>query len=148
MMTKKCLYSPSSSSTNNIRISLKGASAPSKVEKKFSKKSRAVLKALKKANLGLAGIRIHSNSLEIILDLNLPTLAISATTPVFIYGIKEEALTLIQSIYKTTIGKPLDTAYIKMVKIAASSPLCIRVAEFTKSIIDSLKINKYKECAF
>jgi hypothetical protein len=35
-----------------------------------------------------------------------------------------------------------------MVKIAASSPLCIRVAEFTKSIIDSLKINKYKECSF
>jgi hypothetical protein len=50
--------------------------------------------------------------------------------------------------YKTTISKPLDAAHTKTVKTAASSPLCIRVAEFAKSIIDSLKINEYKECLF
>jgi hypothetical protein len=95
MMTKKHSYSPLSSLTNNVRISLKGASTLSKVEKKIPKKSRVVLKALKKANLGLVGIRIPSNSLEIMLDLNLPILAISAATPVSIYRTKEEALTLI-----------------------------------------------------
>jgi hypothetical protein len=82
------------------------------------------------------------------LDLNLPILAIGAATLVSIYRTKEEALTLIQSMYKTTVSKLLDTAYIKIVKIVASSPLYIRVAEFTKSIIDSLKINKYKEYLF
>jgi hypothetical protein len=94
-MTKKHSYSPLLSITNNIRISLKGASALSKVEKKIPKKSRVVLKALKKANLGLVGIRIPSNGLEIMLDLNLPILAISATTLVSVYRTKEEALTLI-----------------------------------------------------
>ncbi|PKX96273.1 uncharacterized protein P174DRAFT_427842 [Aspergillus novofumigatus IBT 16806] len=148
MMTRKRSCSPSSSSTNNVGISLKGASAPSKVEKKIPKKSRAVLKASKKANLGLVGIRIPSNSLEIMLDLNLPTLAIGAATPVFICGIEEEAITLIQSMYKTTVGKPLDAAHTQMVKTAASSCLCIGVAEFTKSIMDSLKINKSKEFSF
>jgi hypothetical protein len=82
------------------------------------------------------------------LDLNLPTSAIGAATPVFVCRIEEEALTLIQSMYKTTVGKPLDAAHTKTVKIAASSPLCIGVAEFAKSIIDSLKINEYKECSF
>lgn len=50
--------------------------------------------------------------------------------------------------YKTTISKPLDTAYTQTVKIAASSPLYIRVAEFAKSIINFLKINEYKEYLF
>jgi hypothetical protein len=50
--------------------------------------------------------------------------------------------------YKTTVSKLLDATYAKTVKTVASSPLYIRVAEFAKSIIDSLKINKYKECLF
>ncbi|GFF98653.1 metalloreductase, putative [Aspergillus udagawae] len=146
--TRKRSCSPSSSPANNVGISLKGASAPSKVEKKIPKKSRAILKALKKANLGSVGVRIPSNGSEIMLDLNLPTLAIGAATPVFVCGIEEEAVTLIQSLYKTTVGEPLDAAHAQTVKTAASSPLCIGVAEFAKSIMDSLKINEYKECSF
>jgi hypothetical protein len=98
--TRKRSCSPSSSSTNNVGIPLKGASAPSKVEKKTPKKSRAVLKASKKANLGSAGSRTPSNGSEIMLDLNLPTSAIGAVTSVFVCGIEEEAVTLIQSMYK------------------------------------------------
>jgi hypothetical protein len=82
------------------------------------------------------------------LDPKLLTSAIGVVTPVFVCGIKEEAITLIQSMYKTTVGKPLDAAHAQTVKTAASSPLCIGVAEFAKSIMNFLKINEYKECSF
>ncbi|KAH1912572.1 hypothetical protein KXW47_007501, partial [Aspergillus fumigatus] len=130
--TRKRSCSASSSSTNDVGISLKGASALSKVEKKIPKKSRAVLKASKKANLRSTGSRTSSNDEEIMLDLNLPTSATGAVTPMFVYGVEEEAVTLIQLLYKTTVGESLDAAHAQTVKTAASSPICIGVAEFAK----------------